>query len=327
MTATLPSHVDTSIPEVWAKRVLRTHLRSGFWGQFVGGPGSPIVQQTELKDAPGDKIHIQVTTPLVGAGVSGDTATLVGNEENLTTSEISCMPTLYRHAVRINRRANKKSIIQLREEARMRLADWGQDKMDQLRFASFISAAAINGGETYTPTLKYANDATALNNIDATDKLSVKDIRKIRALLRNAKAKPFKHNGLDVYFGVIHPYQALDLKQDTEYNTAVQQAMPRASENPIFSGALAMIDGVVLFEHFNVPTVANAGATTNLPAAKSLFFGSEFAVEAVDENVSWAEDTFDYGHEWGVAYAFATQPRRALELSSLQYLSYYTPVS
>lgn len=36
----------------------------------------------------------------------------------------------------------------------------------------------------------------------------------------------------------------------------------------------------------------------------------------------WVErDHFDYGLEWGVAYSFATQARRALELSSLQVVS------
>src|SRR5690348_18276304 len=88
MAVTNPSDVDTSIPEIWARETLRKHLRDGFWGRFAGGPGSgrPLIQQSELLNKPGDLIHVQVTNPLSGAGVSGDTAALEGNEEKLSTS-------------------------------------------------------------------------------------------------------------------------------------------------------------------------------------------------------------------------------------------------
>ena len=123
MASTTPTNVDSSIREVWADRVLRDTLYAGFWGSKVGGPGarSPLIRQTELLDRPGDVIHIQVTNPLAGAGVSGDTTALTGSEEALLTAEIKTVPDLYRHAVRMYRMAQKKSLIDLREEARMRL--------------------------------------------------------------------------------------------------------------------------------------------------------------------------------------------------------------
>ena len=151
MTATTPTHVDTSINEVWAKKVLRDHLRDGFWGRFTGpeGSGAPIIQKTELLNAPGDTIHIQVTSPLSGAGVSGDTTALEGSEENLTTSEMTVIPVFYRHGVRWYRRANKKSILDLRSEAQMRLAEWGGEKMDDLRFANFAATGSTLNGAAY----------------------------------------------------------------------------------------------------------------------------------------------------------------------------------
>src|SRR4051794_6076507 len=122
MTATTPTHVDTSIPEVWASEILRINRVQGFWGRFTGkeGSGAPIVQKSELL-GDGDLMHIQTTSFLTGAGVSGDPATLTGNEETLATAEIKVSPLLYRHAVRVNRRAQKKSILDLRDEATARL--------------------------------------------------------------------------------------------------------------------------------------------------------------------------------------------------------------
>src|SRR5687767_4203000 len=140
MASTTPTNVDSSIPELWAKLTLRDHLVAGFWKNMIGSEGSssPIIQKTELLNNPGDTIHIQTTAPLAGAGVEGDTAVLEGNEEALATGSKKVIPVLYRHAVRINRRSNKKSIVELRAEARMRLAEWGEEKMDDKRFANFV---------------------------------------------------------------------------------------------------------------------------------------------------------------------------------------------
>lgn len=326
MTVTTPTNVDTSVPEIWAKKVFRSHAQAGFWGPFIGEQGKAgtiIVQNSELLGSPGDLIHFQVTNPLSGAGVTGDTAKLEGNEENLSTSEFKLDTVLNRHAVRSYRRANKRSIIELREEASYRLAEWGQDKMDRNRWSQFTSTndADVPGGGYSAPNIKFVNDRANDAALVAGDKVTVDTIRRVRAKLRAQKARPYKLDGRDIFFMVMHPYQAYDLKQDATYNTAVQNAAARGSDNPVFTGMLAMIDGVALFEHFNVPTVVGTGG---IKLARSLAFGQEAFIEALDENVSWDEEKFDYGNEIGVAYSYASKARRALELSSLQLRSAMT---
>ena len=321
MAETTVYNVDSSIDEVWARNTLRDHLRQGFWGRFIGGVGSgmPIIQMTELLNKSGDLIHIQVTNPLSGDGVEGDNATLEGNEENLTTSEIQVRPKLYRHGVVVRQRANKKSILDLRSEAKMRLAEWGMNKMDSVRWAQFVSATTTDVPDgVYSPNIVYASASvnSALDDLAIGDKLTVDDVKNARYKLMDLKTKPFKVNGLDFYAGVISPEQGYDLRQDTDYQNYVVNAASRGMDNPVFTGAICNIEGVVLYEHFNVPVVTNGGSVR---CAKAMFFGQEFAVEGLDEDVTWVErDHFDYGAKWGVGYSFAFQPRRALELSSIQ---------
>jgi N4-gp56 family major capsid protein len=318
MAVTTPTHVDTSIPEVWAKMVLRDTLRAGFWKNMIGGEGSglPIIQKTELLNNPGDTIHIQVTAPLAGAGVSGDTTQLVGSEENLTTSEKLVVPTLYRHAVRVNRRANKKSIIDLRSEAKLRLAEWGEEKMDDLRFATFTQTSNLNGA-SYTPNILVVGGGSDESDVDDVDFLTVEAIMQTKLALQNQKAKPIRIAGAGLYAMVVHPNALYRLKREDEYQSWVREAERRGPDNPFFQGATAMIDGVVLFESYNVPVFTAGGADSN-DVAKNIAFGAEAFIEGVDENVSWNEDDFDYGLEFGIAYSFAMQARRALELSSVQ---------
>lgn len=320
MAATTPTNVDSSIIEVWAKSVLRRHKTAGFWGRFTGseGSGAPIIQKSELLNKPGDLIHIQVTDPLAGAGVEGDTAMLEGNEENLVTSEIKASPVLYRHAVRTYRRADKKSIMDLRAEAADRLAEWGANKMDLKRFELFTASAlpAPLGAETYAPTLYGPNAHNTRNTVVLADTLTVKALQEIKLKLTNALAKPLEVDGFPHYVLVTHPNATFQLKQEARYESWVRDAQVRGAANPFFRGAIAVIDGMIVYEHPNVNRTVNVGPA--IKVADGVAFGAEAFIEALDEDTRSVERDFDYGNQLGVSYEFAFQPRRALELSSMQ---------
>jgi N4-gp56 family major capsid protein len=319
VASTTPTHVDTSIPEIWAKDSLRKVRVDGFWGRFVGGEGSgaPIIQKSELLNNPGDLMHIQVTDVLSGAGITGDTAVLEGSEENLATTEIKAAPLQYRHGVRMFRRADKKSILDLRSEGRMRLEEWARNKIDALRFSQFAatSLAAPLGAETYAPNIKVVGGGTTVNDVSASDDLTVAAIQQIKLALTLNLAKPLNVDGIPHYVFVTHPYSTYQLKQESRYESWVREAHVRGENNPFFRGALAVVDGVIIYEHPSVPIVANA---TPLDVSKGIAFGAEAFVEALDENISYQEKLFDYDNEYGLAVRFAFQSRRALELSSLQ---------
>jgi N4-gp56 family major capsid protein len=283
MAVTTPTTIDTSIPEVWASEVLRDHRYKGFWGRFVG---SAIVQKSELLNKPGDLIHIQTGSYLTAEGVTGDTATLEGNEEALSLSEIKVSPLLYRHAVRINRRANKKSIVELRAEAKMRLAEWGANKMDAVRFEKFSATTlpAPLASETYNAPNYFVAGGTdgspSVDDITAGETLTVARIQQLRLLLEAQRATPINQDGFPFYALVIHPNALYALKREEEYRDWVREAHIRGADNPFFKGATAILDGIVIYSHFNSLTVTNSGP---LLVAKGLAFGAEAFVEGLDE--------------------------------------------
>lgn len=319
MTVTTPTHVDSSIPELWAKLTLADSLRPGFWAKFRGPEGSrsPVIYRSDTLSQPGDTIHVQVTSPLSGSGVAGDTTALEGSEENLTTSSIKVVPLFYRHAVKWYRRANKKSMLELRQEAQKRLAEWGGEKMDDLRFTNFLYSGTFNG-EAYTPYGLAVGGGTAASDIGSTDTLDVESIQKLKVKLYDNKAIPLVTADGEEYFALVaHQYALYDLKRSDEYRDWVREAEVRGKDNPFFRGALCMVDGVLIYQHSNVPVATNV--------ASNLAFGAEAFIEGVDESPSWVErDHFDYGNEIGIAYQFGFQPRRALEKNSCVLFSYAT---
>ena len=320
MASTTPTNIDSSIPEIWAKDTLRKIKRETFWGRFVGGPGAPIVQKSELLNNPGDLLHIQVTDVLSGAGQSTDVAVLEGNEEALATTEIKASPVLYRHGVRMFRRAEKKSILDLRAEGRMRLEEWGKSKIDAVRFASYVATTlpAPLAGDPYTPnafSVGGPSTGGVINDIAVGDTLSVAAIQQIKLGLMVRLAKPLMIDGFPMYVLVTHPYTTYQLKQEARYESMVREAQVRGDSNPFFRGALAIVDGVVIYEHADVPLQTNGGS---VQVSKGIAFGSEFAVEALDESAVFADKLFDYDNEYGISLRFAFHSRRALEQNSTQ---------
>ncbi|MBA2726541.1 MAG: N4-gp56 family major capsid protein [Actinobacteria bacterium] len=317
MAITTPANVDSSIPELWAKLTLRDHLRAGFWYGLTGPEGSrsAVIRREDLVNQPGDTIHIQITNPLAGTGVVGDVATLEGNEEALLSSAKKVIPEFYRHGVRWYRRANKKSLLDLRGEARMRLGEWGGEKMDDIRFANFVQQTTMNG-ETYTSNVFSVGGGTTPGVVGTTDTLDVESLQRIKLALYNNRALPMRSDmGEDVFAMVVHPNTLYNLKRSAEYIDWVREAAEKGKSNPFFRGAVAMVDGMLLFQHNNVP-VASDGET-GIAVSRNIAFGAEAFIEGVDENPDWAEDSFDYGNNFGIAYSFGFQPRRALEKNSL----------
>lgn len=327
---TTPAMVDSSILEVWAKDSLRRFKVDGYWGKWVGGEGSgmPIIQKTELLNNPGDLIHVQVTDPLTGNGQEGDLAKVVENEETLATTEIKLASVLYRHGVRVNVRADKKSILDLASEARMRLDEWLRNKIDNKRFELFLATTsaplpASLVGEAYTPNACSFDSAIAsgidnttphIDDVDADDYVSVKGLQALKLKLRLQMAKPLMVDGRPHFLFVTHPNSTFYLKQDSRYEAWAREAMQRGADNPLFTGALCVIDGMVIHDHENVPTANNA---TAVKVSKGIAFGAEAFAEALDENISFAQDTFDYGNQYGLAVRVAFSSRRALELNAV----------
>jgi N4-gp56 family major capsid protein len=321
VSSTNLSAVASVTPEVWAKRTLRDQLVKSFWGRFAGKPGSgaPLVQQFELLGGPGQILDIPTSIPLSGAGVSEE-STLEGNEEALSLSSMKVCPVYRRHAVRMGRLAAQRSTVDLMQEAKVRLAEWGSAKIDSVRWSSFVASSLPSplNAAAYTPNKLFAvSSATGVNDLVAANKVTVALIRKLRVAMIEQGAVPMRDAAGQEFYGLaLHPRQVYDLKGDSSLATMIENASPRGDANPVFTGAIGRLDGVVLYETKSVPVATNANATPTAYAT-SICFGAEAFVEGIGEQPSWHGDTFDYQAESGIAYGFSSHARRAIERQSL----------
>jgi len=332
MAVTNPTDVSSSIPKKYAMRVMRKVIADTFFTTLTSkqGGGGAIISKNQVLNKPGEEITIQVTSPLSGSGVEGDTATLEGNEEKLSTSSITVKTVYYRHGVRNNTRAEKKSLVGLREEAVNRLAEWGRDKLDTVRFGAalnkgfYYDAGGTEGEETSggTPYVRYVGGGTSKADVEAADVMTLAELSKTKYIMLSRLAKPWNIGGNPYFMMVLEPWQEYNIKvTDTVWAQAQREAQLRGGSNPLFTGAVGIWDGIIIRQAARVPVVTDAGGSSNVRAATGMMFGPEAFIEAYGTYPDWDEDDFDYGLEHGVAWGVDYGCRRGFEIQSTQVMA------
>lgn len=300
----------------WEEKLYRDSRKETYFERFKGESADAAVQtQTRLEKQKGDKITFGIRMRLAGAGVTGNTI-LEGNEEALTTYDYSLTLEQYRHAVRDDGALSRqRAMFEIDVESEAALRTWASEKHDQLCF----DALGIGSGASSNPTKVFyrtsagvvaaGSAATAKLALDATNsKLTPTLISAIKAWAKTGgnrsyvPIRPIKVSGKMYYVLLVHPDCMYDLKIDSTFAQAMREAEVRGSENPLFQGATAIWDGVVIHEHENCATASDGGGGS-VDWAKCSFFGAQALVEASCVPGEVVEETFDYGNQHGYAYS------------------------
>jgi len=284
--------------KAWEEVLFRDAVKESYFSRFMGKGSDSIVQvKTELEKGKGDKITFGIRLRLTGAGITG-AGTLEGNEEALATHDSSVTLEQYRHAVRDDgAMTRQRAMFEIDEESRTALKDWMSERTDKLAFDTILTS----------PTKIFYGDGSSTATVTTAGKLTMALMSKVRtwAITGGNRAqtplRPVKVNGKNYFVLLIHPDVAWDLKQDTTYAAAIREAAARGAENPIFTGALAIVDGIVLHEHENIPIVTNWGAGGNVPGAKCVFLGAQSLTWAWGKRPKVVTKNFDYENEHGFA--------------------------
>jgi N4-gp56 family major capsid protein len=282
--------------------------RLTFWHNFEGEEGSsmPIIRDRSLEaeeNKGADTLKKVMYLNLTGAGLTGDTTLLDGNEEKLAQRTLSFSTTRIKHAVRVGDLAELKSATYQRSIAEKLLARWLAGKLDDRKFNELTGA-----GSTTIPTKnKWAAGTAAtrdqLQDTAAGGKLTWDEISRIKAYAQTElKMEPIRlENGQEIFGFALHPYAKLALKlDDTKYQQASREAREAGPQNPIFTGADLMVDGVVLYDSQRVPRSNNAHGSP-IAVADNIFFGAQAMATGYLRLPVWREQEHSYGEEYGVA--------------------------
>ncbi len=301
--------VETNqVKKLYGKQLWKEGRDELFFKKFMGeGEFNIIQEKTDFRKDKGDTLYFGLGMDLSGAGVTGDNE-LEGNEEALTVYSDSVTVDQIRNAVRVQGRLEEqKAAYGIRETAKERLKFWLAEKIDEIIFdhlcgdtSQTFPAAPLAPDSDH---VLYGGNATSDSDIDSTDKFTAALISKtkVKAQTLDPRVKPVKVDGKDYYVCVIHPYQAYDLRQDTDWQNAHYYASERGLDNPIFTGSMGIYDGVAIHVHPKIYTASNWGAGANVEGARALFLGAQAGLFAQASDTSWVEKDFDYANQTGVA--------------------------
>lgn len=293
------------IAQLWSTDLYAQAENQTFWHNFEGPEGSsmPIIRVDDLEKGVGDTIKTDIVLALSGAGMTGDTALLEGNEEKLVLRQSSFTVDSLQHAVRWSKLGKILINHDMRTMALNQLSKWLSGKYDDRIFTEFLGS-----GQATLPTKNKwfggtAGTRAAIADSDAGGRLTLDDITRIKAYFQTEiKGEPLKMANGEEWFGfVIHPYAGVSLKvNDAKWAQAQREAQQRGNDNPLFTGALGVWDGVILYESNRVPRSLNGGAP-DIMVADNIFFGAQAMSRGYAYRPDWTEEYFSYGQEQGIA--------------------------
>lgn len=332
MAATDFGALSEADKRVWSARIWKAGRDQNFWmsnGFMSSDMNSPIQRIDDLTETErGRECVMQLVADLQGDGVVGDNI-LEGAEEAMFNDSLVIKIDQIRHGVRSKgRMAEQATVIRFRTVGREKLGFWLADKIDELLFltaagvtydkkldgttraASQLPSLAFNADVTAPSSGRviYAGAATSTATLTAADKMNWNLIVSAQAVAKRKRIKPIRSGGRDYYAMVISTEQARDLKSDSTYQTLVSKAGPRGDSNPLFKGALAVVDGVILYDHqkvYNTLGLASGskwGAGGAVDGAQAMLMGAQALGFAKIGNADYNEsDNTDYKNRPGMA--------------------------
>lgn len=315
--------------EVWnAGRDESFFFKNGFIGTSDSDMNSVIQRVTKLSDTErGKECVMQLVLDMQGDGVVGDNE-LNGNEEALVNDSQTIRIDQLRTGVKNKGEMSEQgTVIRFREQAKEKLTFWIADKLDELMFLTLSGRAYTlkPDGSTRTgsqlPSLSFASDvvapstnrilyagsATSEATLTASDKMSWSVVVRARTLAERRRLRPIKSGGRNYYALVISSEQGRDLALDPTYQTIVKNAEKSGKDNPLFSGALAVVHGVVIHTHqkvfntFGLSSGSKWGAGSTVDGAQAMLLGAQAGGLATLGNMFWREsDDTDYQNRPGI---------------------------
>ncbi len=298
---------------------------NGFVGKNDDDMDSVIQRVTKLTQTErGLEVVMQLVQDLVGDGIAGDNE-MEGNEEALYNETQVIRVDMLRNAVRSKgEMAEQATVIRFRATAKKKLAFWQADRTDEMGFlvasgrAFTLTLGGATRGTSQLPQLTFAADvvaastnrivyagaATSEGTLTASDKMTWDVIVRANTIAKRKRVRQIKSRGKGYYAMVMSSEQARDLKLDPTYQTILRSAEKRGAGNPLFDNALAVVDGVILYDHNRVYNTLDAtsgvdmwGSGNTVNGAQALLFGAQaFGMATIGNQFMRESDNTDYGN-------------------------------
>jgi len=331
---------SASVEEIWGEKTYRQAEKDAFFndGRFVGSDSNSIIQvNADLTKNKGDQIHTPLRARLIDDGKINDQA-IEGSEVALTFHNCDTTINKRKQAVRLDgEMTERRTKIKLRGEAKEALGAWHAETRDTdivlglsgitnavntLLLSPPTSARKFYGGQNVSGAVgvvTVASDGLISGTSGAhrfgTQVLShLKRMAQVDGGAAYGKMRPVIIKGKKYFVFFASPWQIKSLKMEDRWINAQKDANIRGDDNPIFSGACGMWDGVIVHEYDKIQLRTGDGTgtapgtyfdiaddcATGVSVARGLFCGAQAGILAYGRKIGWKEKVFEYDSQFGV---------------------------
>ena len=146
--------------------------------------------------------------------------------------------------------------------------DRGAEKIDDIMFTRIVNAptrvAYLTSATDFATTTSLSTAKSLLTSssqLTANFLSFIKTYAKTGADRSFVPLRPIKIDGRDYYVLLVHPDVMFDLKTDSTFQQFLRDAEKRGNDNPLFTGASAIVDGVIVHEHEKMPITTDGGGS------------------------------------------------------------------
>ena len=314
-------------PQLWDDKFFRDYVRSSRFKRYMGTDEASIIQLKEdLTKKRGDTVTFALVNELTGAGVTGN-STLKGNEERLNSRSDTLVVDVLRHAVAVDDWDIQKSVIDLRNAARVQLREWAQKQLRD----GIVTALGMHDGVNFgaatavqhntwninnedrvlfgTGTTNFTSVfATAVASIPSSEQLTpnVLSLMKRMAQAASPKVKPVYVRQMDQewYVCFIGPRAWRDLTEDNPTTNVLtlanRDARVRGTDNPLFTGDSLVWDGMILREIPEIASLTGYSGSAGAAIEPVYLCGAQAIGLAWAQRTKTTTDTDDYDFLHGV---------------------------
>ena len=274
-------------PQLWDDEFFRDYVRASRFRRYMGTDEASIIQLKEdLTKKRGDRVTFALVNELTGNGVTGNT-TLKGNEERMNSRSHALTVDVLRHAVAVDDWDMQKSVIDLRNAAKVQLREWAQKQLRDAITAALGQVDGINFGtatnaqrDTWqvnnrdrlifgTARVTQTTFASAISAVSASISLTPNVLSLMKRVAQNVaspKVKPLYLKEMDQewFVAFVGPNAWRDLTEDNPTTNALilanRDARIRGVDNPLFTGDSLVWDGIIIRE---IPEIAQLSSTVD----------------------------------------------------------------
>ena len=314
-------------------------LKTDKFDPEMTGINRPIIVNRELTKESGDAITFELTKTLDGTG-QGDDGDPEGNEEAIVQFDQKITLHERSHGVRsAGKMSQKRTPLKISIRGRNLLSTWLCEKLERDIIAAACGLYNESGiqtvAEAYPSTNRIwyggqttagavepvAADANLDSNTDNLFGTAVISLIKRMAEMCTPPIRPLMIAGKPYYVMFVHPWQIKAMRSDAAWIAAVRYAEKRGPENPLFTGASGIHDGVVVISHNRLPVRtgidgtapaegfllnADRDATTDAvpntyTAARAVLMGAQALLLGWGQLPGWYPKNFSYGRIPGIA--------------------------